>query len=102
VPALEALQPDAELSLDFNGRAIGLFITAGADVGVLSYQVDDGPWRQVDPYTQWSHWLHLPWLLMLDDELTPAPHRLTLRTTDQKHPDSQGYAARIYYFTINP
>jgi len=98
---LVAEQPDAELMFSFTGTAVGLWIVAGPDVGVIEYRIDEGPWQRRDQFTQWSRGLHLPWTLVLADELPDGPHQLTLRTTDQRHAGSLGHACRIVSFCVN-
>jgi hypothetical protein len=101
VPVLKADRPGATLKLKFEGTAIGVFVTCGPDVGIIEYSIDDSPFRQTDQFTQWSSNLHLPWAYVLDAELSPGDHELTLRTTDRKNPKSRGYACRIVYFLVN-
>lgn len=101
VPALEAVDPGASLTLNFTGKAIGILVAAGSDVGKLNYQIDDLVPQKIDQFTQWSHFLHLPWLYMLNDELTEGPHTLILTTAADKNRDSKGYACRIFYFAVN-
>jgi len=38
---------------------------------------------------------------VLDSELSPGIHELTLKTTDRKNPKSRGYCCRIVHFLIN-
>lgn len=101
VPMLEATEPGATLHLDFEGTAIGLFEIAGPDVGYLDYRVDGGEFKRLDQYTKWSHFLHLPWLYVLEAELPPGSHRLELRIPEQAHPESRGHACRIVHFAVN-
>ncbi len=101
VPALVAKDPNASLTFHFEGNAVGIFVAAGADVGVLAYRIDHGPTRYIEQYTRWSGQLHLPWLYILDDELEPGTHELTLQTTELKHPRSLGHACRIFHFAVN-
>ena len=101
VPMLVAEEPGAELRLEFRGRAVGLWIVAGPDVGVLEYSVDGGPVSTRDQFTRWSRGLHLPWTLVLADELAEGEHVLTLRTTGRKHQRSRGHACRIVAFVVN-
>jgi sialidase-1 len=101
VPALTADAPGAELSLSFEGTAVGIVVAAGPDVGILEYQIDDGPPQRLDQFTQWSPRLHIPWAYTLAADLSPGPHRLTLRTTDAKHQESTGHACRIIHFYAN-
>jgi hypothetical protein len=101
VPVLKADRPGAVLRLEFEGSAVGLFVTCGPDVGVIEYSIDQSSFRQVDQFTQWSESYHLPWAYILDAELNPGVHELTLRTTDQKNEKSSGYACRIVHFLVN-
>ncbi len=82
VPALVAETAGAEFTYEFDGTAIGLFLAAGYDSCVLQFKVDDGEFKKVDTTTQWSKGLHLPWPLILADDLPRGPHRLTVQTTD--------------------
>ncbi|MCK4294422.1 MAG: prolyl oligopeptidase family serine peptidase [Planctomycetes bacterium] len=101
IPMLVAEQPGAALELDFSGTAIGILVVAGPDVGVIEFSIDGGKVRQLDQLTRWSSFLHIPWAYMLDAELKPGSHKLTLKTTDKKHPNSKGHAARIVKFLAN-
>lgn len=101
VPLLESSQPGATLELKFKGKAIGLFITSGPDAGLVEYSVDGSGFKTADQFTQWSRQLHLPWLLMLEDELQDGKHLLILRISKNKNPLSSGYACRIHQFVVN-
>ena len=101
VTYLEALEPGAELKVAFKGTAIGLPMVAGPDVGIIEWQVDGGELRSLDQFTQWSKGLHIPWIYMLETDLSPGSHLLTLRTTSRKNKDSKGFACRFRYFAVN-
>lgn len=101
VPALVAEEPGAALTLRFEGTGVGIVVTAGPDAGAIAYRIDNGPERRVDLYTQWSGQLHLPWAHMLDAELAPGEHRLSLRVDGISHPNSRGRAVRIVRFIAN-
>lgn len=79
VPMLVVEKAGASLALDFEGSAIGLFCAAGPQACVLEYSVDGAPFKKLDTYTAWSHYLYLPWTFMLETELTPGKHQLRLR-----------------------
>jgi hypothetical protein len=91
----------AALKLKFSGKAIGIFVTSGPDAGIVEYSIDGSDFKAVDQFTQWSSQLHLPWLIMLDDELKEGRHTLILRTSTDKNPASKGYACRIHQFAVN-
>jgi hypothetical protein len=101
VPVLEASQPGATLMLKFTGKAIGLFITSGPDAGIVEYSIDGSDFKAVDQFTRWSKDLHLPWLIMLDDELKSGKHYLILRMAANKNPGSNGNVCRIHQFVVN-
>jgi len=100
-PVLEATKPGASLKLKFRGKAIGLFITSGPDSGILEYSIDGSNFKIVDQFTQWSTQLHLPWVIMLEDELQEGKHILILKTSTAKNRDSNGNACRIHQFVVN-
>ncbi|HSF45584.1 MAG TPA: SGNH/GDSL hydrolase family protein, partial [Chitinophagaceae bacterium] len=101
LPALIATEPNAELKLEFTGTAIGVCVASGADAGKLAYSIDGGPFKTKDLYTQWSSFLHLPWYVMLNDELKRGKHQIVIRISTEKHADSKGHAARILHFLVN-
>lgn len=101
VPTLVAETPGATLVLKFHGRGIGVFVAAGPDTGVLEYRIDQGEWRSMDLFTQWSPGLHLPWAKMLESTLPSGSHELELRIATQAHEGSKGHAVRIVYFLVN-
>ena len=101
VPVLEASKPGASLKLKFSGKTIGLFVTSGPDAGMLEYSIDGADFKTVDQFTQWSRQLHLPWLILLDDELKEGKHTLILKIAAAKNPLSIGNTCRIHQFVVN-
>ncbi|MCA8975808.1 MAG: SGNH/GDSL hydrolase family protein [Planctomycetes bacterium] len=102
VPMLVGTRPGASFTFAFAGRAVGLFVAAGPDAGVIEYRVDDGPWRERDLFTRWSRGLHLPWLYVLAAELPgDRRHLLEVRIADRHDPASKGHACRIAQFAVN-
>jgi len=83
VPALVASEPDSRFVYSFEGTAFGLFLAAGPDSCVLEFSVDGGPWFRRNTHTRWSNSLHLPWPLILVDDLEDSTHEIAVRTTDQ-------------------
>ncbi len=101
VPALIAEQAGQELSFDFEGRGVGIFVAAGHDAGIIEFRIDGGKWQKQDLFTRWSSRLHLPWLYMLAPELEQGKHQLQIRLTKEKNEHSQGTACRIFHFAVN-
>jgi sialidase-1 len=81
VPALVASEPGSEFHYRFEGSAIGLFLAAGYDSCVLQFSIDGGEFVKVDTATRWSKGLHLPWPLILSDDLADGAHTITIQTT---------------------
>lgn len=101
VPTLTAEQPGATLKVKFTGTAVGLFVAAGPDAGVIEFAVDDLPAAKQDLFTPWSRGLHIPWAYVLHADLPPGPHELTLRIAEDKSAASKGHACRIAHFLLN-
>jgi sialidase-1 len=101
VPMLVGTEPGASLSFTFKGRAVGVWIPAGPDAGVIEHRIDGGEWSSRDLFTPWSGGLHLPWVYVLAPELARAEHTLELRIAETKNARSKGHACRIAYFVIN-
>ncbi len=101
VPMLVAEKADATLKLDFSGTAIGMLMVIGPDVGILEYTIDGKEPERIDPFTEWSYRLHIPWALMLKADLEPGEHQLEIRTTEAKNEESIGNALRIVKFLVN-
>jgi sialidase-1 len=101
VPALVGTQPGAEFSFDFVGRGVGLLITSGPDAGVVASSVDGGPWQSIDTFTVSSPSLHLPWAVMLADDLKPGRHTIRVRISPARNPKSLGHALRVQRLLLN-
>lgn len=101
IPAMLAEVPGAEMKLEFTGKAIGICIASGPDAGMIEYSIDGSAFKKIDLYTQWSGGLHLPWYVMLNDELEDKKHTLMIRTLSEKNSKSKGNACRILHFLVN-
>lgn len=101
VPMLVAARPGETARFRFEGTAVGLFAVAGPDAGTLEFSIDGGPFRSLDLFTAWSARLHLPWAYVLDADLAPGPHEVTLRASARQHPQSKGTAIRVAHLLVN-
>lgn len=101
IPMLVSTQPGSELTLDFKGNAIGIAVVSGADVGIINYSIDGKPEQEIDLYTKWSKSLHLPWYLVLGNDLAHGHHELKLTISGSKNENSKGNSARIAHFLVN-
>ena len=98
---LSADKPGAELTLAFEGKAVGAYILAGPDAGIVETSIDGGPPRKTDLYHRFSRGLHYPRTVIFDGDLKPGKHTLTLRLTGEKNKGSRGTAMRIVKFVAN-
>ena len=92
---------NAELTLDFDGQAIGLYVLAGPDAGCVEYSVDGGKFKTADLFHRFSKGLHYPRTVMLATGLKPGAHRLTMRVAKKSNQQSKGNAVRILEFVTN-
>ncbi len=99
--AFIATEPGAEMELAFEGTAIGICIASGPDAGMIEYRIDGGKFKKMDLYTQWSGFLHLPWYLILNDELENKKHWVVIRMSADRNEKSKGNACRILHFLVN-
>jgi lysophospholipase L1-like esterase/pimeloyl-ACP methyl ester carboxylesterase len=101
VPMLEAKHAGDKLTLAFDGKAIGIFCVAGPSAGILEYSIDGAPFKQLDTFTEWSHYLYIPWVYMFETELKDTHHQLVLRISAKKNAQSSGTECQIRNFVVN-
>jgi len=100
-PFLCAEKPGAEISFEFEGNALGLFVLAGPDAGVVESQIDGVDAGKVNAYHSYSAGLHYPRAIMIADALKSGKHRATIRLSDDKDERSSGTALRILQICVN-
>jgi lysophospholipase L1-like esterase len=98
-PMLCATEPGAELSLKFTGTAVGAYIIAGPDAGIVEATVDGEAVQTVNLYHHFSANLHYPRTVMFGAEFNPGEHTLTLRMSNETR--TAGHAMRIMQFVVN-
>jgi pimeloyl-ACP methyl ester carboxylesterase len=101
VPMLVGSEPGKILKFSFKGSSAGIAFTAGPDAGIIEYSIDGSEWKSTDLFTQWSRGLHLPWFLVLGDELKKGSHTLKIKMSSSKNAESTGTVCRIRYFFVN-
>ena len=99
VPVLYASEAGAEISLEFEGTAVGAFIVAGPDAGIVLASIDGSDPKPVDLLHSYSKGLHYPRTVMFGTELKPGKH--TLKLVIAKETKGAGNAARILQFCAN-
>ena len=94
-----ATEPGAEGTLEFEGTAVGAYVVAGPDAGIVEASIDGAAPRTVNLFHNFSSGLHYPRTVMFGTDLAPGKHTLTFRiAADTK---SAGHAARIMQFVAN-
>ena len=93
--------PGSTLSFEFTGRAVGAYLLAGPDAGRLDVRIDQGEWKTVELYHNYSAGLHYPRTVMFDSDLPYGTHAVEVRIAAEHQENSKGTAARILAFTIN-
>jgi lysophospholipase L1-like esterase len=101
IPLLCATEPGSETTVNFKGQAIGAYIVAGPDAGIVEASIDGGAFKKVDLFHRFSKGLHYPRTLMFATDLSAGDHVLKLRISDANNKDSKGHAARIIQFAVN-
>lgn len=93
--------PGAPLTAVFTGTAIGAYVLAGPDAGILEYSIDGGAFGSMDLYHRHSAGLHYPRTVMFDAELKDGQHEIVLRLAEKPGEKSRGTAARILQLVVN-
>ncbi len=100
-PLLHAEKPGGKAIIEFEGSAIGAYVLAGPDAGILEFALDGKTMGKIDLFHHYSKGLHYPRTIMFAHGLMPGKHRLELRVSKENHPASKGHAARILQFCAN-
>jgi sialidase-1 len=101
VPMLISSTPGSEVTLSFEGTAIGICNVAGPDAGIIEYSIDGGDYHAKDLFSPWSDNLYLNQYLMFDEALSPSKHILKVRISESKNEKSKGHTCQIVHFLVN-
>ena len=89
------------VSFEFEGRALGAYVLAGPDAGVLEVSIDNGTFKPANLYHHYSRGLHYPRTVMFATDLISGKHSVKLRLAKPPGNEAKGTAARILQFTVN-
>ncbi len=89
------------VSFEFDGRAVGAYVLAGPDAGMLEVSIDDGKFKPINLYHHYSRGLHYPRTVMFATDLAAGKHSIKLRLAKPPGDEAKGTAARILQFAIN-
>ncbi len=97
---LSTTKSGAELAFNFEGTAVGVYIVAGPDAGMVEVSIDGGDYVKFDLFHhKYSKGLHYPQTVMFATELSKGVHTMKLRML--KETSGTGTAARIMDFVVN-
>jgi len=96
-----AAEPGAQLHFPFFGQAVGAFVLAGPDAGILECSIDGESFKAVDLYHSFSEKLNYPRTVMFYTDLDAGYHQLTLRVAPRKEGEPGGTRTPILKFVIN-
>ena len=104
-PLVWSTTPGDEICLFFRGTAIGFFVVAGPDAGVMKVDIDGyprgGTVREIDLFPGESAKTHAVVFHLAADELDDTQHRVIVSVSERKNPKSTGHAVRISRIAIN-
>ena len=90
-----------ELTVNFKGPALGVYVLAGPDAGIIEVSMDGGAWKSFDLYHRYSRGLHYPRTVMFATDLKAGNHVARIRIKENSNKASKGSSARILQFTVN-
>ena len=82
---LTATLAGQEATVHFNGGALGAYVLAGPDAGVLEVSIDGGKWQRVDLYHRHSRGLHYPRTVMFATDLKTGAHTAKIRLSNKSN-----------------
>ena len=99
-PLVWSTTPGDQINFFFAGTAVGFFVLAGPDAGMVKVEIDGKPY-ELDLYTPYSKQLHYPYTKMVASDLEDRRHRVVVTVLDKYNPESTGTAVRIFRVCIN-
>jgi len=100
-PLLHSEKPGSTAKLDFEGSAIGAFVLAGPDAGILEFDIDGKIKGTVTLGHRYSRGLHYPRSVMFAHDLKPGNHTISLTLSEKGKAKGKTSAARILQFCVN-
>lgn len=101
IPMLCSTDVGSETTVSFKGKAIGLYVVAGPDAGIVEASIDGDSFRPFDLFHRFSRGLHYPRTVMLAKDLSSGDHVLRLRVSGSSNKKSKGHAIRVMQFAVN-
>lgn len=99
-PILWSEAPGALARFSFEGTALGLFVTAGPDVGIVEMSLDGGPFKAF-PLAAPYDMLHYPYTKILADGIEPRHHEAVFRVASDIRQNCTNSAVRVQRIFVN-
>jgi lysophospholipase L1-like esterase len=97
IPMLHSDSTGLPILFNFSGRAIGAFVVAGPDAGVIEYSIDQQKKGTIDLFHRHSNGLHYPRTVMFAHDLKSGNHEITLKIKG----GTKKTSVRIMEFCVN-
>ncbi|MEM7477933.1 MAG: GDSL-type esterase/lipase family protein [Planctomycetota bacterium] len=91
----------ATMHIEFTGRALGAYVLAGPDAGVLEVSIDGHAFQDFNLLHRHSKRLHYPRTVMFQSDLPPGKHKATIRLKQAANAGAAQSAARILRLVAN-
>ncbi len=100
IPMVYSSTQNAKLRIDFTGTAIGAYMLAGPDAGIIRCTIDGKQTKEIDTRQRYN--FNYPMTQMFFNELENGAHKLELEILERKNKGaSGGNAFRAINFTAN-
>jgi len=89
---------DSEITVDFEGNAVGLYYMSCKDSGIIEYSLDKGKYQELDTFNDRKN---MPRFKIISDKLKKGKHSLTIRISDKNNQKSSGNSICLLQFLVN-
>jgi sialidase-1 len=97
VPMLIGQTPDAVLTFNFNGTAVGISPACGPNAGIIMSSIDNGPWMSTNFYGSGSYNLYVGRYFTLYSTLSEGDHTLRLKMAEPNIATRNSAIIRHFY-----
>jgi len=99
IEMLSTEQAESTFGLSFTGSALGAYLVAGPDAGIIEVSIDGAPFKKYDTFHRYSKGLHYPRTIVFAYDLDDGEHKAIFKMS--KETSSSGTAMRIMHLCGN-
>lgn len=92
--------PGSEITVDFYGSVFGIYCTTEKTSGNIAYSIDGGEWKERPTWDKYAIDFDRLHYYTLEENLPNKEHSVTIRVSDKKEEQSEGYYLRIIAFLV--